>query len=646
MFALASEQKRTRLGLPEDVVPATMTQDDGLTEQQDLEVHQTNHMIANTVQGAVERSGPASRVSTRQANNRKNAFYVNGVKTVSTSETGPVKVIPEHEVGYAFAVVLTRDMRGSGLDRMSLNKGLKLCGDEAVKAAVDEMMQLFETKQCMRPVFRKDLSHKKLRKVIQSSMFFKAKFDASGSFEKLKARLVAWGNLQDRDDYPDRHAPTVAMPSLKMCLIIAARENRKAAVFDIGGAFLCCEMTGEEVIIEVDATLSAIIAKHLPRLEMFLDKRGKLLCTLDKALYGLVQSAKLWYDKLIGVLETMGYVRNPNDPCVLNKMCDGVQCTLLIHVDDILALCVNQVILDDLLKALLDVFEKVSSKTGNELSYLGMVLGFSDHVVTVTMGGYVDVMLSEFGDVTAVTSPATGDVFELIPGSPDLEADKLKFFHTNVAKLLYYTMRCKVAISVAVSFLCTRVTCATEQDLKKLNRVMGYVKHTRHTGVVLQGSGELVVKGYVDAGFGSHADGKSHTGLAIMLGNACVEFKSSKQKIVTKDSTEAELVGASDRVPNIMYCQEFLTEQGLKLPLPILMQDNQSAIHWMTIGSGLSRNKHLRVRKFGIKELLDNKELVVEYTPTEIMKADILTKALQGNLFRKHLRSIDNVESG
>ena len=79
--------------------------------------------------------------------------------------------------------------------------------------------------------------------------------------------------------------------------------------------------------------------------------------------------------------------------------------------------------------------------------------------------------------------------------------------------------------------------CYTQQDLKKLQRVMGYVLHTRHTGIVLLGTGDLEIKGYVDAGFGSHADGKSHTGLVIMIGAACVEFKSSKQKIVTKDST-------------------------------------------------------------------------------------------------------------
>ena len=635
MLALIAEEKRTRTG----VGPVTTEP----IEQVHLE-ETSNIELAHTVDKAVEKTQP--RTSTRLAVKKANVHYTSG-DTVSAGKvsTSVMSTIPDHQVGYAFAVLLTQEMKGSGLDRMSLNKGLKLCGDEAVKAAVSEMVQLFETKKCMKPIHRSSLSHKKLRKIIQSSMFFKAKFDASGSFEKLKARLVAWGNLQDRDDYPDRHAPTVAMPSLKMMLSLAARENRKGAVFDIGGAFLCCEMTGEEVIIEVDATLAAIVAKHLPHLETFLDSRGKLLCTLDKALYGLVQSAKLWYDKLIGVLETFGYVRSSIDPCVLNKMCDGVQCTLLIHVDDILALCSRESVLTDLYTALLGVFEQVSSKTGDSLSYLGMVLEFGDHRVTITMGGYVDVMLSDFGDVAEVTTPALGDLFEIYSDSPDLEADELKFFHTSVAKLLYYTMRVKVAIGTAVSFLCTRVTCATKQDQRKLLRVMGYVKRTRHTGIVLLGSGDLVLKGYIDAGFGSHADGKSHTGLVIMLGDACVEFKSSKQKIVTEDSTEAELVGASDRMPNVMYCYEFLCAQGYDMPLPILMQDNQAAIHWMTMGSGLSRNKHLRVRKFGIKELIDNQELVVEYCPTGVMSADLLTKSLQGNLFRMHLKTIDNVES-
>ena len=555
--------------------------------------------------------------------------------------------ISSKNAAYVFTTMLTQDMKGAGLDRMSLNKGLKLCGDQAVSAAVDEMVQLFQTKLALRPVLRQDISKKSLRKIIKSSMFFKAKFDASGNFEKLKARLVAWGNLQDRSDYPDRAAPTVGMQNLRSCLVIAAREGRNARVYDIGGAFLTCEMTGEDIVIEVDPILSAIISKKLPHLVPYLSNNGKIYCTLDKALYGLVQSAKLWYDKLIGVLESMGYVRNPVDPCVLNKTVSSVQCTLLIHVDDILALSVSNDMLDDLEAGLIKAFDEVKIKVavkGEKLSYLGMELCFDDLRITITMGGYVEVMLKEFGEVKCYNSPAVGNVFEINEKSPVLEAAALKVFHTNVAKLLYYTMRVKVAISTVVSFLCTRVTCATEQDMWKLRRAMGYVKYTGDTGIVLLGTGDLVVRGFVDAAFGSHADGKSHTGLVIMLGDACVEAKSSKQKICTKDSTEAELVAASDKVPNIVRCHDFLVEQGVKLPTPLLMQDNQSAIHMMTYGSGQSRSKHLRVRKFGIKELLDDKSLRVAYAPTGVMKADILTKALQGNLFRFHLNAIDNVE--
>jgi len=288
------------------------------------------------------------------------------------------------------------------------------------------------------------------------------------------------------------------------------------------------------------------------------------------------------------------------------------------------------------------VFDEVKYLQSNDLSYLGMMLHFGDDRVSITMGGYVDVFLKDHLDVKSCNSPAMRDVFEIDKDSPLLKEETHKHFHTAVAKLLYYNMRVKIGIATAVSFLCTRVTCATEEDLKKLGRVIGYIKYSRHMGMVLLGSGELVLKGYVDAAFGGHADGKSHTGMVIMLGDACVEFKSSKQKIVTRDSTEAELVGASDRVTNLMYCYEFMCEQMGSFPVPQLMQDNQSAIAMMTLGQGMARTKHLRVRKHALKELVDNKELLVVFTPGGEMKADLLTKPLRGTLFRTHLASVDN----
>ena len=50
----------------------------------------------------------------------------------------------------------------------------------------------------------------------------------------------------------------------------------------------------------------------------------------------------------------------------------------------------------------------------------------------------------------------------------------------------------------------------------------------------------------VDASFGVHPDMKSHTGAVMTLGLGAMIAMSTKQKLNTTSSTEAELVGVSD----------------------------------------------------------------------------------------------------
>ena len=123
-----------------------------------------------------------------------------------------------------------------------------------------------------------------------------------GRFVKIKGRLVANGKQQDRDLYPNSSSPTAALSSLFMVLAIAANKKQKAAVIDIGGAYLNAEMTGEEVLMELDPLLSKLALQTDPSIKPFIDERGVTVVKLDKALYGCVQSARLWYDKLVNVL--------------------------------------------------------------------------------------------------------------------------------------------------------------------------------------------------------------------------------------------------------------------------------------------------------------------------------------------------------
>lgn len=66
----------------------------------------------------------------------------------------------------------------------------------------------------------------------------------------------------------------------------------------------------------------------------------------------------------------------------------------------------------------------------------------------------------------------------------------------------------------------------------------------------------------------------SHSGLVIKFGKTTVFFKSTKQKLVTKSSGEAELVAATDIFPAMCYVRDWLLEKGMQVMKMILYQDN------------------------------------------------------------------------
>ena len=551
------------------------------------------------------------------------------VNHCSTTSPLPCRVV----AGVRHKPTRHREVKKVFATNISVKRALKEHGKDAHTAIMAELRQLLISKKAMHPVDRKGLSVTQIKKIIRSSMFLKSKFDAVGRFEKIKARLVADGRGQDRTLYPDTSSPTVAVQSLMMCLVLAAKENRKAAKIDIGGAYLNAEMEGEEVIMELDETLSMIVLQILPDAEQYME-RGKLWVKLDKALYGCVQSAKLWYEKLTRVLREMGFIHNTVDTCVMNKIIDGKQCTLVIYVDDILALSVDDTGLEYVIDGLKTAFKEVTIEKSDDFSYLGMRIRLADNTVKVTMDGFVEDLLTEY-DITGVRStPATPGLFEIGDSKEVCKMFKVKF-HTIVAKLLYLSKRVRPDIQVAVMYLCTRVRCPNDDDIKKLDRVIQYVNGTKAFGLTLTCRGPLRIVGFIDAAFGCHEDGKSHSGAIIQLCGCCVMAISRKQKIVSKSSTEAELIALSDLCSIVELCNEFVRDQGYgDSEVPLIWQDNQSTISMVKNGGGATRTKHLRVRQSLVKERIDDANIVVEFMPTLGMIADILTKALQGALFR------------
>ena len=99
-----------------------------------------------------------------------------------------------------------------------------------------------------------------------------------------------------------------------------------------------------------------------------------------------------------------------------------------------------------------------------------------------------------------------------------------------------------------------------------------YVQETIHLPLVIgaNGSGNLVWN--INAAFAVHPDCKSHTGAVLMMRHGTVLFISSKQKINTKRSTEAELVGVDNAMTFVMWMKHFFQTQVKDLSNPKLNQ--------------------------------------------------------------------------
>jgi len=146
-----------------------------------------------------------------------------------------------------------------------------------------------------------------------------------------------------------------------------------------------------------------------------------------------------------------------------------------------------------------------------------------------------------------------------------------------------------------------------------------------------------VFKWWVDASFAVHPDMKSHTGATMSLGKGSVVSMSNKQKLNTRSSTEAELVGVDDAMPRILWTRYFMKAQGYDTNPSTLFQDNQSTILLANNGTASSskRTRHIDIRYYFITDRVKTNEINIEYCPTKEMIGDFFTKPLQGTLFYK-----------
>ncbi|KAJ0847332.1 putative RNA-directed DNA polymerase [Helianthus annuus] len=182
---------------------------------------------------------------------------------------------------------------------------------------------------------------------INTKWVFKCKRDDRGVVVRNKARLVVQGfSQQEGIDFTKVYAPVARLEAIRIFLAFASWKNFKVYQLDVKSAFLYGKVK-EEVYVGQPPGFTDPIHKN----KVYL---------LDKALYGLHQAPRAWYETLSQHLLANNFIRGKVDATLFTKEVDGHLLIVQIYVDDIIFGSTNENLCKDFEQVMKQKFEMSS----------------------------------------------------------------------------------------------------------------------------------------------------------------------------------------------------------------------------------------------------------------------------------------------
>ena len=365
---------------------------------------------------------------------------------------------------------------------------------------------------------------------------------------------------------------------------------------------------------------------------------------LKKTLYGLADSPRQFYLHISETLMRNGYIKTVADPCVfIKRMSETKYIIVVVYVDDIMLAATDQDIIDELREQLKQ--EYTLTEAPSLESFIGIHIKYNlNGSMTLSQPGFIMQLLEEYGMLDSVLAKTPMSYLfndEQQDNSNKLSYEEQKKFMSILGSLIFL-LRTRADIAYAINRLSLRSTKATTLDMQALFRILRYLNGTRDLGITLckdvTFSKVVQLHAYVDAAYGVHCDGKSHSGYCFLLGphkNGMFYSRSFKQSNVALSSTEAEVNPLVDVTKKIIWFRQLLTELGFPQldPTPVF-EDNSSAITIATKWSGNSkRTKHFGIRIHFLLEQYNSSVIDLVHLSSDLQIADILTKPLSTDQF-------------
>lgn len=120
--------------------------------------------------------------------------------------------------------------------------------------------------------------------------------------------------------------------------------------------------------------VSKIWRDHFKLMRKYRNKYGTMLVKIEKILYGIVQSAALWFKAITLYLHEFGFEHHSHNQCVITKKTAKREFVLVIYAENILVLGNDDEKITEVLQNFEDEYKSIAINHSYQFTYLGMVL--------------------------------------------------------------------------------------------------------------------------------------------------------------------------------------------------------------------------------------------------------------------------------
>jgi Reverse transcriptase (RNA-dependent DNA polymerase) len=467
--------------------------------------------------------------------------------------------------------------------------------------------------------------------VIGIKWIYKKKRDINGLVKQFKVRLVAKGFAQEYGiDYNKVFAPTLRHTSFKLIIIIAASiPGYKTKHKDTKTAFLNANVS-DDIYVQVPEGLNVGHNKVLK---------------LNKALYGIKQAPREWNLTLNATLLQLGLKRLQKDTCIYTKVSRTGRLIIIgVFVDD-LPIAYHEA--DE--KEFQEIDRALSSKYEmTDLGEINHTLGMrirrtANGTMTIDQSLYINDKIKEFKmlDCKETDTPGYKSYTASEQGDQKLNEADTTLYRMIVGSLIYAAVLTRPDLQHSVNQAARHMQNPTQTNMVAAKRILRYMKGAADYALVYGEqkieNNKMKITAYCDADWGGNKeDRKSTTGYCVFINGSLISWNTRKQQTVALSSAEAELMGICEVVKEVLYLKMLIEEIGFKVETPITINvDNQSSIQISENDIHHDRTKHIDIKFYFIRNLIDTGIIKPKWVSTHNQLADIFTKPLGSKLFAR-----------